>query len=108
MELVERIEKDYRDASKDQYIPSSSSQSLHMDYDMYILSAIDRSWENLILRNLKEKTTTNVATDIFDEFGSGENQRLMKSEKELLDRMGKEQYIPCLEYSSPRSSSTGI
>ena len=47
MELVERIEKDYRNASKDQYIPSSSSQSLHMDYDMYILSAIDRSWGEL-------------------------------------------------------------
>ena len=45
-------------------------------------------WENLILSNLKEKTTS-VATDIFDEFGSGENQRLMKSEKELLIRMGK-------------------
>ena len=40
-----------------------------------------------MLRNLKEKTTTNVTPDIFDEFGSGEIQRLMKSEK---DRMGKD------------------
>ena len=64
---------------------------------------------------------TNVGTDILDEFGSGENLRLMKLEKtmlmELLDRMRtdlrdsytwlrKEQNIPCLEYSTPHSCSS--
>ena len=39
---------------------------------------------------LVEKTTTNVATDILDKFDSRENLRLTKSEKGLLDRMGKD------------------
>ena len=66
------MEKDYRDASMDQYIPFSSQPSLHVDYKMYILLALLWSWGELY-------------TEGENEFGSGENQRLMKTEKEVLN-----------------------
>ena len=66
-----------------------SQYSLHEYHTMYILTAIVRSGENSMLRNLKEKTRTSDATDIF---GPGENVRLMNSEESvlmnLLNRIG--------------------
>ena len=114
MELVERIEKDYRDAFKDQYIPCSSPQSLHMDFKMYILSAIDRLWGELYTEESEGENNNQCYTGYLrriwfrgdptiDEVGEGQDGEGLTR---CIHWSRKEQYIPCLEYSSSRSSSS--